>query len=97
MSRFFCAHKITKPEDVIPYLAKQGRHWKQGYSAYELAHSWVNADDIPAPVRSALDTCPDYAGALSRVCSSATWTCEHQGAEARPTCSPSPDASTETP
>ena len=29
MSRFFCAHEITKPEDVIPYLAKQGRHWKQ--------------------------------------------------------------------
>lgn len=35
MSRFFCAHEITKPEDVIPYLAKQERHWKQGYSAYE--------------------------------------------------------------
>ncbi len=63
MSRFFYAQEIAKPEDVIPYLAKQEGHWKRGYSAYELAHAWVNADDIPAPVRSVLDTCPDYAGA----------------------------------
>ena len=63
MSRFFYAHEIAKPKDVIPYLAKQERHWKRGYSAYELAHSWVNAGGIPAPVRSVLDTCPDYAGA----------------------------------
>ena len=63
MSRFFHAHEIGKPEDVIPHLAKQERHWKRGYSAYELAHSWINAGDIPAPVRSVMDTCPDYAGA----------------------------------
>ena len=41
MSRFFYAHEIAKPTDVIPYLARQERHWKKGYSAYELAHSWV--------------------------------------------------------
>ena len=63
MSRFFYAHEIAKPEDVIPYLARQERHWKKGYSAYELAHSWINADDIPSSVRSVLDTCSDYAGA----------------------------------
>ena len=63
MSRFFYAHEIAKPEDVIPYLARQGHHWKKGRSAYELAHSWVNAADIPASVRSVLNTCPDYAGA----------------------------------
>ena len=63
MSTFFYALEITKPEDVIPHLAQQGRHWKKGYSAYELAHSWVNAGGIPNPVRAALDTCPDYAGA----------------------------------
>lgn len=63
MSRFFYAHEIGKPEDVIPYLAKQEHHWRKGYSAYELAHSWVNACDIPASVRAVLDTCPDYAGA----------------------------------
>ena len=33
MSRFFYAHEITKPEDVIPYLAGQEHHWKKGYSA----------------------------------------------------------------
>ena len=49
---------------MIPYLAQRERHWKKGYSAYELAQSWVNAaNDIPASVRSVLDTCPDYAGA----------------------------------
>ena len=63
MSRFFYAHEIAKPTDVIPYLARQERHWKKGCSAYELAHSWVSAGDIPSSVRSVLDTCPDYAGA----------------------------------
>ena len=44
MSRFFYAQEIARPEDVIPHLAKQELHWKKGYSAYELAHCWVNAD-----------------------------------------------------
>ena len=63
MSRFFYAHEIARPEEVIPYLAKQECHWKKGRSAYELAHSWIDAEGIPASVRSVLDTCPDYAGA----------------------------------
>ena len=63
MSRFFYAQEIVKPKDVIPHLSKRERDWKKGYSAYELAHSWVNAGDIPATVRSVLDTCPEYAGA----------------------------------
>ena len=63
MSCFFYANEIARPEDVIPYLAKQERHWRKGYSAYELAHSWIRAGGIPDPVRSVLDTCPDYAGA----------------------------------
>ena len=64
MNRFFYADEIAKPEDVIPHLAQQERHWKKGCSAYELAHSWVAAaNGIPASVRSVLDTCPDYAGA----------------------------------
>ena len=37
MSRFFYAHEITEPEDVVQHLAKQERHWKKGYWAYELA------------------------------------------------------------
>ena len=63
MSRFFYAREIRKPKDVIPYLSKRERDWKKGYSALELVHSWVNAGDIPATVRSVLDTCPEYAGA----------------------------------
>ena len=63
MSRFFYAHEIANPEDVRPRL-RQERHWKKGCSAYELAHAWVNANNIPAPVRSVLDTCPDYVGAV---------------------------------
>ena len=63
MSCFFYAQEIAKPEDVIPHLAKKERDWKKGCSAYELAHSWVNADDIPYPVRAVLDTCADYVGA----------------------------------
>ena len=63
MSRFFYAQEIARPEDVIPHLAKQELHWKKGYSACELAHSRVNADDIPPSVRSVMDSCPDYAGA----------------------------------
>ncbi len=63
MSRFFYANEIGRPEDVIPYLAKQERHWKKGYSAYELAHSWIKAEGIPSPVGAVLDTCPDYARA----------------------------------
>lgn len=63
MSRFFHVREIARPEDVIPHLAKQELHWRKGYSAYELALSWVTAGGIPASVRSVLDTCPDYAGA----------------------------------
>jgi len=63
MSCFFYAHDIDKPKDVISYLAKKELQWKKGYSAYELAHSWINAGGIPAKVRAVLDTCPDYEGA----------------------------------
>lgn len=63
MSRFFYANEIARPADVIPYLAKQERHWKKGYSAYELAHSWIRAEGVPDSVRSVLDTCSDYVGA----------------------------------
>ena len=61
--------EISKPEDMIPYLGGgksldgEKSRWRKGYSSYELAHSWVNAGDIPAKVRSVLDTCHDYKGA----------------------------------
>ena len=58
--KFFYADPITKPEDVIPRLAKQKMHWKKGYSAYELAHSWVRAKGIPCPVAAVLHQVADF-------------------------------------
>jgi hypothetical protein len=66
VSRFFYAgnlHELTEPEHVRPFLADPALHWKKGYSACELATSWIGADDFPAPVRRALDQSPPYRGA----------------------------------
>jgi len=57
---FYHASDIQKPEDVIPHLAKGQQDWKKGRSAYELAHSWVDADGIPAPVRDVLETSEEF-------------------------------------
>lgn len=59
-ARSFHVGEISRPEDIIPHLGKGERHWKKGYSAYELAHSWINANGIPPSVRIVLDTCPHY-------------------------------------
>ena len=68
MTKFFhgSAQRKTplhQPEDARPYLAKPEVQWRDGYSAKELAKSWIGAQDIPTPVRSVLETCPDYQGA----------------------------------
>ena len=57
--KFFYANPITKPEDVIPCLAKQ-THWKTGSSAYKLAHSWVRAQGIPLAVAEVLQQVADF-------------------------------------
>ena len=50
--RFFRARELARPEGVIPHLAMQELHWRKGYSACELAHSWVDAGaSRPAFVR----------------------------------------------
>lgn len=55
---------VTKPEDVIPHLAKQEAHWRAGYSAQELAVAWANAgNDFPRRVRAVLETAPEYTNA----------------------------------
>jgi hypothetical protein len=55
---------LTKPEDVIPHLAKQELHWRAGYSAQELAVAWADAgNSFPASVRNVLKTAPEYAHA----------------------------------
>ena len=60
--RLIFAEPITRPEDIIPRLAKQERHWKKGYSAYELAHSWVGAKGIPDPVVAVLHQAEEFRG-----------------------------------
>ena len=60
--RLFFAAPIARPEDIIPYLAKQERHWKKGYSAYELAYSWVGAKGIPDPVVAVLHQAEEFRG-----------------------------------
>jgi uncharacterized protein DUF6946/HD domain-containing protein len=58
--RFFHAYPLTHPEDVRRYLADPLRHWRPGYSACELATSWIDAGDIPPVVRAVLDGCELY-------------------------------------
>ena len=51
---------LTKPEDVIPHLAKQKLHWKKGYSAQELVLAWFKAENgIPDNVRNVLESCTE--------------------------------------
>lgn len=54
---------LLKPEDVICYLAKREKHWKEGRSAYELAYSWFTANDIPRDIREILSDDPAFEGA----------------------------------
>lgn len=55
---------VRQPEDIIPHLGKGEKHWRKGYSAYELATSWVNASGFPQPVRDVLETSADYQDAV---------------------------------
>ncbi len=57
---------LSKPEDVIPYLGKREAHWKAKYSAYETAHSWFAANDLPPAIRAILDTDLVFADAKLR-------------------------------
>ena len=57
---------VLKPEDIIPSLAKGEKHWRKGYSAYELATSWVGAGDIPTSVRSVLSGVPCFRAPVLR-------------------------------
>ena len=42
---------LDRAEDVIPFLGQGEKHWKEGRSAYEAAHSWFSAQDIPSCIR----------------------------------------------
>lgn len=60
---FHISTPVHNPKDVIPALAEGERHWRKGYSAWELAHSWVCAGGIPGPVARVLGQAPEYVGA----------------------------------
>jgi Domain of unknown function (DUF6946) len=45
---------LEKPEDVIPFLGRGKEHWREGRSAYEVAHSWFSARDLPFCIRQVL-------------------------------------------
>jgi hypothetical protein len=64
MSKFYHGDTVLlEPKDVQPFLGDPFLHWLPGYSAYELATSWIGAGGIPQSVRAVLDTCDDYRGA----------------------------------
>src|SRR5919202_294072 len=63
MKRFFTISDVTTLEDVRKQLADPVGHWRKGYSAYELANSWLQADDFPKSVRRVLDSSPTFQGA----------------------------------
>lgn len=52
----------TSPEDWKQFLADPEKHWKKGYSARTLAHSWHNASGIPKEVLSVLNQASELAG-----------------------------------
>ncbi|HET6518349.1 MAG TPA: hypothetical protein VFG47_00815, partial [Geminicoccaceae bacterium] len=73
MSPFIHVRELTRPEDVRELLADPETQWRKGFSAHELATSWMSAwgsaRDVPAPVRRVLDACPVYRGAaLAEAC-----------------------------
>ncbi len=43
------------------FLAEPVKHWRTGFSARALAHSWQEADGFPAEVQTALAACPALA------------------------------------
>ncbi len=57
---------LSRPDDVIHYLGKREAHWKAKHSAYETAHSWFAAHDVPPAIRATLDADPVFADARLR-------------------------------
>lgn len=64
LGRFHSVDALSTPEQVKARLADPEKQWRKGYSAYELATSWMSADDVPPLVRAVLDRCDAYRNAL---------------------------------
>ncbi len=63
MQRFFTVDAVANLEDVRKRLADPIKHWRKGYSAFELANTWISADDFPPSVCQAFDAYPLFRGA----------------------------------
>jgi hypothetical protein len=52
----------TRADQWAQFLAEPVKHWRTGYSARTLAHSWQEADGFPLEVWAALAAHPGFAG-----------------------------------
>jgi hypothetical protein len=50
----------TDANEWRPLLAQPDKHWKSGYSARTLAHSWSEAHGFPDEVGAALRSSPRF-------------------------------------
>jgi hypothetical protein len=62
MTKFFYLKQVRSPEDIREHLAAP-HQLKEGFSAYELAKSWIEADGIPSRVEQVLDGSDAFRGA----------------------------------
>lgn len=60
MSRIYIP--VTNAEQWAQFLADPVKHWRMGYSARTLAHSWQDAENFPVEVREALETYAGFSG-----------------------------------
>ena len=51
------------PQDVIQFLGRQEKHWKEKFSAYETACSWFDAEGLRPAIQSLLQTDSTFADA----------------------------------
>jgi hypothetical protein len=49
---------IKRPKEWRKLLADPDKQWKPGYSAYEIAHSWLAVNGFPSEVKSLFSTSP---------------------------------------
>jgi hypothetical protein len=55
MGRFFVPSKGA--ESWSEFLVDREKQWKKGYSAYELAHCWEDANNLPASIEEVFKQC----------------------------------------
>ena len=64
MGRLFIVKDVKTAADIRTELADPVRHWRAGYSAYEVAHAWTaHLDALPPIVQDLFDQHPPLAGA----------------------------------